>query len=72
MSKTPGGLTANAKESSALLDRYQAEGNVKALAVFKKISPVAWQHIHFPGHQIFCDRRDSIDVQALRANLFLL
>ena len=40
---------------SALLDLYQAEGNAKALAMLKKISPVAWQHIHFLGHYAFRD-----------------
>lgn len=35
------GLTSNATQASALLDLYQAEGNVKALAILKKISPVA-------------------------------
>ena len=39
--KPADGLTANATESFALLDRYQAEGNVKALVILKKISPVA-------------------------------
>jgi len=34
---------------SALLDRYQATGNLKALDLLKRISPVAWQHIHFLG-----------------------
>ena len=31
---------------SELLNRYQAEGNQKALDRLKRISPVAWQHIH--------------------------
>lgn len=57
---------------SALLDRYQAEGNAKALAMLKKISPVAWQHIHFLGHYAFLDKRDPIDVEALLENIFLL
>lgn len=57
---------------SALLDRYQAEGNAKALAMLKKISPVAWQHIHFLGHYAFRDKRDPIDVEDLLANIFLL
>ena len=57
---------------SALLDRYQAEGNTRALAMLRKISPVAWQHIHFLGHYAFRDKHDPIDVEALLANIFLL
>ena len=30
-------------------------GDEKALAMLKKISPVAWRHIHFQGHFIFTD-----------------
>ncbi|MBC7488645.1 MAG: Tn3 family transposase [Glaciimonas sp.] len=57
---------------SALLDRYQAEGNAKALAMLKKISPVVWQHIHFLEHYSFHDKRDPTDVDALLKNIFLL
>jgi Tn3 transposase DDE domain-containing protein len=32
---------------SDLLNSYQAAGNQKALELLKRISPVAWQHIHF-------------------------
>lgn len=52
-------LIANAiiHYNSAILSKlklkYEAEGNHKALARLKKISPVAWQHIHFQGHFIF-------------------
>ena len=54
---------------SALLDRYQAEGNAKALALLKKISPVAWQHIHFLGHYAFRDNHNPIDLDSLLANI---
>ena len=57
---------------STLLDRYQAEGNAKALAKLKKISPVAWQHIHFLGHYAFRDRHNKIDLDALLANVPML
>ena len=52
-------LIANAiiHYNSAILSKlklkYEAEGNQKALTRLKKISPVAWQHIHFQGHLIF-------------------
>jgi len=40
---------------SKLKQKYEAEGDEKALSMLKKISPVAWQHIHFQGHFIFTD-----------------
>jgi len=42
---------------SKLRDKYEAEGNPKGLAMLKKISPVAWHHIHFQGHFIFSDEK---------------
>ena len=42
---------------SKLRQKYEAEGNQKGLAMLKKISPVAWHHIHFQGHFIFSDER---------------
>ena len=57
---------------STLMNRYQAEGNVKALAMLKKILPMVWQHIHFLEHYACRDKRDPIDVEALLANIFLL
>lgn len=54
-----GRLVANAivYYNSAILSRlklkYEAEGNHRALAILKKVSPVAWQHINFHGHFIF-------------------
>ena len=49
---------------SKLYQRYTAENNQKALNLLKKISPVAWQHIHFQGHLIFNDS-GIIDLDAL-------
>ena len=56
---------------SRLLEKYQVEGNAKALALLKKISPVAWQHIHFLGHYVFCDKKHPIDLDAIMASLIL-
>ena len=56
---------------SALFERYQREGNHKALAMLAKISPVAWQHIHFLGHYIFRGNLNPIDLTALLASLDL-
>ena len=57
---------------STLLDQYQAEGNVEALGMLKKILPVVWQHIHFLEHYAFRDKHDPINVEALLANISLL
>jgi TnpA family transposase len=56
---------------SSLFDRYQMEGNEKALVMLKKISPVAWQHIRFLGHYAFREKHFPIDINALLANIFL-
>jgi TnpA family transposase len=53
---------------STLLERYQREGNEKALAMLKKISPVAWQHIHFLGHYAF-RTENPIDLAAMLSGL---
>lgn len=50
---------------SKLLERYEAADNKKALASLKKISPIAWQHIHFLGKYIFRDSKHSIDLEAI-------
>jgi TnpA family transposase len=56
---------------SQLLERYQRDGNQKALDMLKKISPVAWQHIHFLGHYAFRNE-NPIDLAAMLAGLDLL
>lgn len=48
---------------SKLRVKYEAEGNKKALEKLKKISPVAWRHIHFLGHYIF-DSTNAIDLDS--------
>ena len=49
---------------SKLLEKFEATGNKKGLAMLKKISPVAWGHIHFQGHFKFADEV-SIDLDAI-------
>ena len=56
---------------SALLERYQAAGDQKAILLLRKISPVAWQHIHFLGRYMFRDSRHPIDLNTLLANVVL-
>lgn len=57
---------------SALFERYQREGNQKALVMLAKISPVAWQHIHFLGHYMFRGNLNPIDLGVLLAGLDIL
>lgn len=72
-----GRLLANAiiYYNSAILSKlkvkYEAEGNHKALAILKKISPVAWQHINFQGHFIFSSDAKIVDLDAMISKLIL-
>ena len=56
---------------STLLERYQGGDNRRALALLRKISPVAWQHIHLLGHYTFRGNGHAIDLEALLANVRL-
>lgn len=56
---------------SALLKRYTAAGDQKAITLLRKISPVAWQHVHFLGRYLFRGNRQPIDLAALLANVAL-
>lgn len=56
---------------SKLLDRYRTDGNQKALDLLKKISPVAWQHIHFLGHYTFRGNQQPIDLETMLADVSL-
>jgi hypothetical protein len=38
---------------SKLLVKYRAENNQKGIEILRKISPIAYQHIHFQGHLSF-------------------
>jgi hypothetical protein len=53
---------------SLLLNRRQTAEKEKFLERLKKISPVAWQHIHFLGHYRFRDNRPPIDWEAILAH----
>ena len=54
---------------SMLLNRSQTAKKEKFLGLLKKISPVAWQHIHFLGHYLFRDHRHPIDLEAILAHV---
>jgi TnpA family transposase len=56
---------------SRLLGKYQGGTNPKALALIKKISPVAWRHLLLNGHYTFRDGGQRIDLDAVVATLDL-
>jgi len=55
---------------SRLRDKYEAEGNFKALNLLKRIAPVAWQHVHFLGHLTF-SAEHAIDLDEIIKELVL-
>jgi TnpA family transposase len=56
---------------SMLLNKQKAAGNEKPMALLQKISPVAWQHIHFLGHYAFRNNYNPIDLEAMLAGIIL-
>jgi len=54
---------------SALLERYRAASDHKALRALRSLSPVAWQHVHFLGRYLFRGSRPPIDLVALLADV---
>ena len=56
---------------SRLLQKFEAGGNEKALAVVKSVSPTAWRHVHLNGHYTFRDGGQAIDLDAVIRELTL-
>ena len=54
---------------SEVLKRFQETGNHKGVEMLRRISPVAWQHIHFLGHYAFRDMQHMIDLDAILAGV---
>jgi len=59
----------NSTALSRLLADYEASQDAKALALIKKVSPVAWRHVHLNGHHTLCRSRQAIDLDAIVAGL---
>jgi hypothetical protein len=55
---------------SKLKDKYEAEGNKRALDKLKRIIPIAWQYIHFLGHITFA-AENNIDLDEIIKTLNL-
>jgi hypothetical protein len=64
-------IAYNSMLLSGLLGRYLAAGNEKAIDLLRRISPAAWQHLHFLGHYAFRDKHHPIDLEAVLAGVFL-
>ncbi len=62
-------ITYNSMLLSGLLSRYLATGNEKTVDLLRRISPTAWQHLHFLGHYAFRDKRQPIDLEAILAEI---
>ena len=77
ISNQAGRLIANAVNhynsliQSLFLKKCEARKNTKALALLKKVSSIAWQHLHFDGHYIFRDSEEPIDLEAIVTSLIL-
>jgi hypothetical protein len=56
---------------SKLLTKFEAEGNVKALALITQMSATAWRHILLNGHYTFQDDGKLIDLDTLVTGLEL-
>jgi TnpA family transposase len=64
-------ITYNSIMLSMLLDRHKNADDEKFLALLRKISPIAWQHIHFLGHYAFRNNYNPIDLESMLANIIL-
>ena len=62
-------IAYNSMLLSGLLGRHLATGNEKAVDLLRRISPAAWQHLHFLGHYAFRDKRHPIDLEAILAGI---
>lgn len=56
---------------SRLLEKCEAGGHEKALALVESASPVAWWHVHLGCHYPFVGGGQSIDLNAIIQGLAL-
>ena len=62
-------IAYNSMLLSGVLDRSFTTGNEKALNLLRRISPAAWQHLHFLGHYAFRNKYNPIDLEAILAGI---
>jgi TnpA family transposase len=56
---------------SQLAKRYEQNNDDKALKKLKKISPIAWQHIHLSGYYKFLTGKHPVDIDEIIKNLIV-
>lgn len=62
----------NSKILSLMLEKPVPQKYKKQfIKKIKKSSPVAWQHLHFTGHFVFCDNKKIISIENIIENLDL-
>ncbi|MBA8667680.1 Tn3 family transposase [Holosporaceae bacterium 'Namur'] len=57
--------------SGLLEEHHELKNNKKFLNIIKKISPIAWGHIHFLGQYTFKNKEQSIDLVEILKNIKL-
>ena len=62
-------IAYNSMLLSGLLTRQLPTGNENALDLLRRISPAAWQHLHFLDHYAFRDKRRPIDLETILAGI---
>jgi TnpA family transposase len=62
-------IAYNSMLLSGLLSRSLTANNEKALDLLRRISPAAWQHLHFIGHYAFRGKHNPIDLDAILAGI---
>ena len=62
-------IAYNSMLLSGLLKRQLPIGNDKELDLLRRISPAAWQHLHFLGHFAFRETRRPIDLETILAGI---
>ena len=62
-------IAYNSMLLSGLLNRSLTASNEKALDLIRRISPAAWQHLHFLGHYAFRGKRNPIDLESVVAGI---
>ncbi len=58
-------IAYNSMLLSGLLSRYLDAGNEKELDLLRRISPAAWQHLHFHGHYAFLEKHYHLDLDEI-------
>ena len=54
---------------SQIYQMQEKQGNLQALELIKRLSPIAWRHIILDGYYQFCNIAGTIDLEQMLANL---